>query len=379
MDAERYVSDRHLFIAGTGRAGTSFLVRYLTELGIDTHLKRHGLASGWDENANAGLEDAAFLSSSIDLPYVIKSPFLYAYIDELIDRGTFKADAVIIPVRDLAEAAISRSVLERRAIHQTAAWMSELDSTWEHWGHVPGGIIYSLNPIDQGRLLAVGFHHLIQRLVVADIPIIFLAFPRFVEDGTYLFDKLHPLLPHTIDKKAACAVHRRVADQAKVRIGAELSAQRLTQPHTAKIMDYASHTALDGIALQREIKRLRHEAARLAEQLRLQCTAATEERDHQIRVLEAALAEAIAGQDQACLDRDAALAETVASREQVRRLHQEMAEKVAQLQAQSALDRQRRAELEDALAQIHASRSWRITGLYRAIGSFARRIQSKAV
>ena len=27
--------EKHLVIAGTGRAGTSFLVRYLTELGLD--------------------------------------------------------------------------------------------------------------------------------------------------------------------------------------------------------------------------------------------------------------------------------------------------------------------------------------------------------
>src|SRR5208337_3522572 len=39
---------RHLIIAGTGRAGTSFLVRYLTELGLDTILTREGEAAWWD-------------------------------------------------------------------------------------------------------------------------------------------------------------------------------------------------------------------------------------------------------------------------------------------------------------------------------------------
>ena len=41
MDDENPVRRRHLLIAGTGRAGTSFLVRYLAELGLDTHLGRH--------------------------------------------------------------------------------------------------------------------------------------------------------------------------------------------------------------------------------------------------------------------------------------------------------------------------------------------------
>ena len=47
------MTSRHLFIAGTGRAGTSFLVRYLTALGLDTRLTRHG-EEGWDEEAHAG-------------------------------------------------------------------------------------------------------------------------------------------------------------------------------------------------------------------------------------------------------------------------------------------------------------------------------------
>ena len=47
---------RHLIIAGTGRAGTSFLVRYLTELGLDTIPTREGEAAWWDVEANAGLE-----------------------------------------------------------------------------------------------------------------------------------------------------------------------------------------------------------------------------------------------------------------------------------------------------------------------------------
>jgi hypothetical protein len=54
MDYEEPSIRRHLLIAGTGRAGTSFLVRYLTELGLDSRLRRYGENAGWDENANAG-------------------------------------------------------------------------------------------------------------------------------------------------------------------------------------------------------------------------------------------------------------------------------------------------------------------------------------
>ncbi len=101
------MADRHLYIAGTGRAGTTFLVRYLTELGLDTTLSRNPAAEE-DDNANAGLEEPPHILDHPSLPYVVKSPWLYLVIDELLERGNFNADAVIIPVRDLGDAAASR-------------------------------------------------------------------------------------------------------------------------------------------------------------------------------------------------------------------------------------------------------------------------------
>src|ERR1700689_3531840 len=94
-------SGGHVLIAGTGRAGTSFLVRYLTELGLDTNVKRRGEAVAWDEHANAGLEELPIRNVAGDQPYVIKSPWLYQIIDDILADQTFAVDAVIIPVRDL--------------------------------------------------------------------------------------------------------------------------------------------------------------------------------------------------------------------------------------------------------------------------------------
>ena len=53
-------ADRYLYISSTGRTGTIFLVRYLTELGLDTTLARNPNAPV-DENACAGLEEAPHL------------------------------------------------------------------------------------------------------------------------------------------------------------------------------------------------------------------------------------------------------------------------------------------------------------------------------
>src|ERR1700742_2253815 len=156
---------KHLLIAGTGRAGTSFLVRYLNAVGLDTHLTRRGGDAEYDEAAQAGFEDLPLSKVAEDLPYVIKSPWTCEFIDEVIADPQVRLDGVIIPVRDLMESAASRVIVERRAMHEHHPWMTRLSESWEHYGQTPGGVVYSLNPLDQARVLALGFHHLIERLV----------------------------------------------------------------------------------------------------------------------------------------------------------------------------------------------------------------------
>jgi hypothetical protein len=259
--------ERHLIIAGTGRAGTSFLVRYLTELGLDTTLARNGDRAGWDAEANAGLEN--LLVSGENLPYVVKSPWISEYIEQILKEERFKIDAVIVPVRDLVEAATSRVVLERRAIHQHNPWMAEqLDTTWETYGHTPGGLVYSLNPLDQARLLAVQFHRLVLKVSEAGIPLVFPVFPRIATDWQYLHKCLQPILPPEITEKAARAAHARVADAAKVQVTGEILQDAPSNVIYRKELQsgprYPSPNEIDNIALRREIGRLRQE---LREQL----------------------------------------------------------------------------------------------------------------
>jgi hypothetical protein len=213
--------EKHLIIAGTGRAGTSFLVRYLSELGLDTTLARNGDCADWDAEANAGLEN--LLVSGANLPYVVKSPWIGEYVEQILNEKQFKIDAFIVPVRDLAEAATSRVVLEQRAIHQHNPWMADqLDRTWETYGHTAGGLVYSLNPLDQARLLAVQFHQLVLKASEADTPLVFPVFPRIATDWEYLHRSLRPILPPEITEDVARAAHTKVADAAKVRVTREI-------------------------------------------------------------------------------------------------------------------------------------------------------------
>jgi hypothetical protein len=237
---------RHLMIAGTGRAGTTFLVRYLAELGLDTTLSRR--AGEIDGRANAGFEELPLSGDPAALPYVIKSPWLCEYVDELLQNA--QLDAVIVPVRGLSEAASSRVLVERDAMHHAAPWLARHGAAWDGWGWSPGGAVFSLDPVDQGRLLAVGFHRLIERLVAADVPIIFLSFPRMALDAAYLFRKLAGVVPRGITEQTALAAHARVAEADKIRVDAELGPPVPERPDPRD---------LDMIAVRRQLLRLRAE------------------------------------------------------------------------------------------------------------------------
>lgn len=259
---------RHLAIAGTGRAGTSFLVRYLTELGLDTTLARGGKQATWDKRANAGLEENLAASNPEDLPYVVKSPWLFESIDFILSRSGLILDAVIVPVRDLSEAAASRAVLERQAMHKAAPWMLESSRSWETWGTTAGGLIYSMNPIDEGRLLAVGFHHLIERLTAAEVPVVLLTFPRLAQDAEYLYRKLRPFLPAEVTEAAAVEAHRKLADPEKIRIGDEIRTPVPQSSPAGAVCAYPSPEEIDRIALGRALA----QAEAAAEELRSRLT-----------------------------------------------------------------------------------------------------------
>ena len=248
---------RHMFISGTGRAGTSFLVRFLDGMGLDTHIGRNP-QERWHEAANAGLEDNPIGMQSAHLPYVIKTPWLCDFAADVLAMPSIKIDVVLVPVRDLSDAVSSRVVLSQRAIHAAAPWMADLSRSTETWGATPGGVVFSLNPLDQGRLLAVWFHQLVQQLVQADIPVLLLDFPRLAADADYLFAKLQPYLPPTAALEQARAVHAHLADPAKIRVEAERQAEAAAvQPGVA----YDAPETLDRIAIRRELTRLRGEMA----------------------------------------------------------------------------------------------------------------------
>lgn len=167
----------HIIISGTGRAGTTFLVQLLTELGFDTGFESPD--QGIYPAANAGMEKDL---RDPNAPYIVKSPWMCDYLHEVVKGGEVIIDHAIIPVRDLFSAAESRRFVSSNAPEGVPA------------DTVPGGLWHTNNPDEQEKILSLQLYKLIHTLVEYEIPTTFLLFPKFIHEPIYLFSKLWFLL-----------------------------------------------------------------------------------------------------------------------------------------------------------------------------------------
>lgn len=171
----------HVIISGTGRAGTTFLVQLLTELGLDTGFP-HARAQIYD-NANAGMEYD--IRNAQNAPYIVKSPGLCDYLDEALQGDDIVIDHAIVPMRDLYSAAQSRREVDSKAAPGLDVVPGGL------WPRMEKGLHASIN---QEWILAGKLYNLMYTLAKYDIPVLLLLFPRFVNDPEYLYQKLRFLL-----------------------------------------------------------------------------------------------------------------------------------------------------------------------------------------
>jgi len=181
----RSADQGHLLIGGTGRAGTTLLVRYFTALGFDTGFSAEDVAQRVDPISHGGLEHSLgrTVGRGGQLPYVAKSPYFGEHLGEYLERGELRVRCFILPMRDLFDAAESRRNVSRRAA------LAGKDPD-RH----PGGVIKAKQRRGQEQKLAVQFYTLLHGLVSHDVPVRFLRFPEFATGEQSLFEALEPLL-----------------------------------------------------------------------------------------------------------------------------------------------------------------------------------------
>lgn len=195
---------RHFVISGTGRAGTSFLVQFLEACGLDTGDGR------WNDRARAGLEHRLRPGA----PHVVKDPLLALYCAD-VDLTATAVEVLVVPMRDLDEAADSRIYLERVASADRA--LTRITDELVAW--TAGGIYGSLERLDVARTLAVIEHRLLLWAVRSQIPIVLLDFPRLVEDADYLIETLWPHLSSHTDRRRAAKAFAETARPEMVKAG----------------------------------------------------------------------------------------------------------------------------------------------------------------
>ena len=182
-------SRKHVVIAGTGRAGTTFLVQLLTNLKLDTGFTGETMRNRIDEVARAGLENDVRKESA---PYIVKSPWFFEIASEVVNRKDIILEHVFIPMRDLHSAAESRRQVTRDAVSRMT-FFKRLKGKIKP-PKVAGGLVYSRLPWKQEKILLVRFYELVLTLSEGQIPVTLLQYPKLVSDSAYLYEKLKPVL-----------------------------------------------------------------------------------------------------------------------------------------------------------------------------------------
>lgn len=201
---------RHVVISGTGRAGTTFLVELLTNLGLDTGYEKNQLERKKDWIGKAGLEHNL---RNKNCPYIVKDPLFCDYAEQALNNKTIEIEYVIVPIRDLSDAAESRR-------HVTKSGLSKLTTInrVKHYlglnkRNFKGGLWHtgSFKKGNQEFVLLNQFYKLMFALSNSDIRITCIQFPRSVKDGIYLFEKLKPIL-RNIDLDSFMVVFNNTVD-----------------------------------------------------------------------------------------------------------------------------------------------------------------------
>ena len=161
-----------VLISGTGRCGTTFIMKILTLLDYNTGFTKEKYLDNINETCNAGLE-LPFHKKNKDV-YIFKSPIFIQKIKSIIEynKSWMKIKLMIIPVRHYESSAESRVKN----------------------GNGPGGLWEAKNKQEQISFYKKIMADYIYYMEKYGIKTIFLNFGKMIGNKNYLYHKLKPLM-----------------------------------------------------------------------------------------------------------------------------------------------------------------------------------------
>jgi hypothetical protein len=169
------MAEPKIVITGTGRAGTTLLVRIFDALGLDAGVDSGKLAP-YMPGVRAGLECRV---DDPDAPAVVKDMTLGFRMREVLESDQVDIGHVVIPTRRLDIATASRI----RAAD---------------YGRLPfrrGALTGTLRATEQEQVLVKMRDEIVDALAAHDVPYTLIEFPRFAKDPDYIYEKLSFLVP----------------------------------------------------------------------------------------------------------------------------------------------------------------------------------------
>ena len=156
-----------ILITGTGRCGTTFLIKIFTFLKYNTGFTADNYQAAIDANCNAGMDKC------YNEPYyIVKQPEFMLYFPRILNDKMVNIKKVIIPLRDYEQSAASR-----------LKYMNEKGGLW--------------NAVDKSTQIAF-YEKIIANYVLLmtkkDIDTIFIDFAKMISNKKYLFSKLKSIL-----------------------------------------------------------------------------------------------------------------------------------------------------------------------------------------
>lgn len=165
-----------ILITGTGRSGTTFLIKLFSFLDFDTGYTKDNYHISISKNCNSGMEKNINASN-----YVLKNPLFLESIENICKNDKYNIKYVIIPIRDYKKSALSRVSHKN---NNGGLWKAtNLDEQILYYNKLMANYMYMMAKYEINTIL--------------------LDFDKMVGDSEYLYNKLKIVLDEkdiTFDK-----------------------------------------------------------------------------------------------------------------------------------------------------------------------------------